>query len=339
MAATECHRLTAPALGGVSRPLAAAAAMEIPPCVRIILCSAIGMRTTCTHVVRNGFAPPRPAVEPDSKCGGHSHERATSTCRAARSESCGRRRRRSSAITCCASTRQPPHALRPRRFRRLHRGLREPHGRHGRHRLCLFRRGKLRAAAELKKLGDTWGREAEAAFSVEQPLQEHGIGTELMGRVIRAARNRGVQHLCISCLADNDKMRAIARHYEADLRFEYGEVVGEIVPAGRRITFPARRGRRRPLRLHDGGARSAQSRRQSGVTHTREAPHHFVRDCVRHARVRSNREMRNESMRKKAQCHSKHDKNDDFSQHIAIECACVSFQFAISCQQNDRTCT
>ena len=63
----------------------------------------------------------------------------------------------------------------------------------------------MRAAAELKKLGDTWGREAEAAFSVEQPLQEHGIGTELMGRVIRAARNRGIQHLCVSCLAENEQ--------------------------------------------------------------------------------------------------------------------------------------
>ena len=91
---------------------------------------------------------------------------------------------------------------------------------------------QLRAAAELKKLGDTWGREAEAAFSVEQPLQEHGIGTELMGRVIRAARNRGVQQLCISCLAENGKMRAIARHFDAELRFEYGEIVGEIVPRG-----------------------------------------------------------------------------------------------------------
>ncbi len=91
---------------------------------------------------------------------------------------------------------------------------------------------EVRAAAELKKLGDQWGREAEAAFSVEQPLQEQGIGTELMGRVIRAARNRGVQHLCMSCLAENGKMRAIARKYEAELRFEYGEVIGEIVPEG-----------------------------------------------------------------------------------------------------------
>ena len=91
---------------------------------------------------------------------------------------------------------------------------------------------EVRAAAELKKLGDSWGNEAEAAFSVEQPLQEQGIGTELMGKVIRAARNRGVQHLCVSCLAENGKMRAIARKYEAELRFEYGEVIGEIVPDG-----------------------------------------------------------------------------------------------------------
>jgi len=89
---------------------------------------------------------------------------------------------------------------------------------------------EVRAAAELKKLGDTWGHEAEAAFSVEQALQEQGIGTELMGRVIRAARNRGIQHLCICCLAENGKMRTIARKYEAELRFEYGEVIGEIVP-------------------------------------------------------------------------------------------------------------
>jgi RimJ/RimL family protein N-acetyltransferase len=91
--------------------------------------------------------------------------------------------------------------------------------------------GQVRGAAELKKLGDTWGQEAEAAFSVEAAYQEQGIGTELMGRIIRAARNRGVQHIYLSCLAENAKMQAIARKYEAELHFEYGEVVGEIVPA------------------------------------------------------------------------------------------------------------
>jgi GNAT superfamily N-acetyltransferase len=88
----------------------------------------------------------------------------------------------------------------------------------------------VRAAAELRKLGDTWGFEAEAAFSVEKEFQDQGLGTELMGRVIRAARNRGLQRLYMSCLAENTKMQAIARKHEADLRFEFGEVVGEIVP-------------------------------------------------------------------------------------------------------------
>lgn len=89
---------------------------------------------------------------------------------------------------------------------------------------------QIRAAAELRKLGDTWGTEAEAAFSVEPNFQEKGIGTELMGRVIRSARNRGVHHLFMSCLAENAKMQKIAKKHEADLRFEYGEVVGDIVP-------------------------------------------------------------------------------------------------------------
>ena len=92
--------------------------------------------------------------------------------------------------------------------------------------------GEIRAVAELRKLGDTWGSEAEAAFSVERAYQDRGIGGDLMGRVIRTARNRGIERLYMSCLAENAKMQAIARRHEADLRFEYGEVIGEIVPDG-----------------------------------------------------------------------------------------------------------
>lgn len=89
---------------------------------------------------------------------------------------------------------------------------------------------EVRAAAELRKLGDRWGTDAEAAFSVEKTHQDHGLGTELMGRVIRSARNRGIHRLYMSCLAENSKMQAIARKHEADLKFEYGEVIGEILP-------------------------------------------------------------------------------------------------------------
>ena len=89
---------------------------------------------------------------------------------------------------------------------------------------------EVHAAAELRKLGDRWGDEAEAAFSVEKDFQDHGLGTELMGRVIRSARNRGIHRLYMSCLAENSKMQSIARKHEADLKFEYGEVIGEILP-------------------------------------------------------------------------------------------------------------
>jgi GNAT superfamily N-acetyltransferase len=95
---------------------------------------------------------------------------------------------------------------------------------------AFFLDGEARAAAELRKLGDTWGREAEAAFSVEPAFQDQGIGTALMGRVIRAARNRGVQQLYMSCLAENTKMQVIARKHGSVLRFEYGEVIGNIMP-------------------------------------------------------------------------------------------------------------
>lgn len=89
---------------------------------------------------------------------------------------------------------------------------------------------KVGAVAELRKIGETWGHQAEAAFSVEAEYRDKGIATELMGRVIRSARNRGVSHLIMSCMADNAKMQAVARHYDAELRFEADEVIGEILP-------------------------------------------------------------------------------------------------------------
>jgi len=93
----------------------------------------------------------------------------------------------------------------------------------------------LRGVSELRPLGDSWGEMAEAAFSVEPGFQDKGIATELMGRIIRSARNRGVGHLYVSCLAENKKMQRIAKKYDAELRFEYGEVLGEILPEHRSL--------------------------------------------------------------------------------------------------------
>lgn len=90
--------------------------------------------------------------------------------------------------------------------------------------------GVVRAAAELKRMGDVWSNSAEAAFSVESQFANRGLATELMAHIILAARNRGVRHLVLNCLAENIKMQAIARKYHADLHLEHGDVVAEIIP-------------------------------------------------------------------------------------------------------------
>ena len=73
-----------------------------------------------------------------------------------------------------------------------------------------FLDGTLRGAAELRP-ASPFAREAEAAFSVEQPWQSHGVGTVLLEHVLLAARNRGVTALAMQCLADNRRMQQLAR--------------------------------------------------------------------------------------------------------------------------------
>ncbi|MEQ1716802.1 MAG: GNAT family N-acetyltransferase [Hyphomicrobium sp.] len=90
--------------------------------------------------------------------------------------------------------------------------------------------GVVRAAAELKRNGATWGHTAEAAFSVESKFANKGLATELMGHIILSARNRGVHHLVMNCLAENLRMQAIARKYHAELHLEHGDVTADIIP-------------------------------------------------------------------------------------------------------------
>jgi GNAT superfamily N-acetyltransferase len=90
--------------------------------------------------------------------------------------------------------------------------------------------GVLRGAAELRHIGGMFSREAEAAFSIEQPWQSHGVGSALLERTLLSARNRGVKSLAMHCLADNRRMQQLARKFEADLKFDFGSVVGEVDP-------------------------------------------------------------------------------------------------------------
>ncbi|MGI9406420.1 MAG: GNAT family N-acetyltransferase [Hyphomicrobiaceae bacterium] len=96
--------------------------------------------------------------------------------------------------------------------------------------------GAVRGVAELRMLEQSWSCDAEAAFSVERPWREQGIGTELMGHVLRAARNRNVTQLHMACVTENRTMQHIAQKHEAQLRYEYGTVTGDIIPDGPSIS-------------------------------------------------------------------------------------------------------
>jgi GNAT superfamily N-acetyltransferase len=88
--------------------------------------------------------------------------------------------------------------------------------------------GALRGVAELRPLGKGFADEAEAAFSIEKDWQSHGVGSALLERTLLAARNRGIKLLHMACLANNARMVELARKFDADLKFDFGSVVGEV---------------------------------------------------------------------------------------------------------------
>jgi hypothetical protein len=63
---------------------------------------------------------------------------------------------------------------------------------------------------------------------VENEWQSHGVGSALLERTLLTARNRGIAHLHMACLADNRRMQQLARKFDAELSFDFGEVVAEV---------------------------------------------------------------------------------------------------------------
>ena len=90
--------------------------------------------------------------------------------------------------------------------------------------------GVLRGSAELRVYNPPFSREAEAAFSIEQPWQSHGVGSALLERTLLSARNRRITSLHMHCLADNERMQELAQKFDAELTFDFGSVVGELDP-------------------------------------------------------------------------------------------------------------
>jgi len=89
--------------------------------------------------------------------------------------------------------------------------------------------GILRGAGELRSVGEPFGESVEAVFSVETNWRQRGVGSELMARLVRAARNRRAETLYMTYLANNVGMQALARKSDGSLSFDAGEIDGRVI--------------------------------------------------------------------------------------------------------------
>lgn len=100
--------------------------------------------------------------------------------------------------------------------------------------------GIMRGAGELRGVGAAILHQgaAECAFSVEKDWRRRGIGTQFMNRLVRAARNRNIDTLRLSCLSQNQAMIGLAKGFSAELSFETEETTGKLLaktPSGSSI--------------------------------------------------------------------------------------------------------
>lgn len=95
--------------------------------------------------------------------------------------------------------------------------------------LGFFVAGEVRGIAELVRLDDPWPPAAELALSVEEPYQDHGIGSALMRHSLVVAQNRLIGTVYLIFLLENRKMLHIARKVAAKLAIREGQVEGEIL--------------------------------------------------------------------------------------------------------------
>lgn len=98
-------------------------------------------------------------------------------------------------------------------------------------RIGVFFEAKLGGVCELH-LDPADPTRAEAAFSLEAPYRGLGHGACMFRAVLSAARSQGVERLTLQCLRENAAMRAIARRFADELRFEGSELTATLcVPA------------------------------------------------------------------------------------------------------------
>jgi len=91
-----------------------------------------------------------------------------------------------------------------------------------------FEDGVLRGVAELRA-GKPSSQTGELSLTVERAWQNRGLGTRLLERALRIARNRGFTSLFLLCLPENVKMQHVARKFADRMTFQDGDVEVRIV--------------------------------------------------------------------------------------------------------------
>lgn len=120
-----------------------------------------------------------------------------------------------------------------------------------------FRDGELRAVGELHPSSADGACDGEIAITVETGWQNRGIGTELLRRLINAARNRGLRRVCLLCMAENARIRHLVEKLEGSLHGDLGQREGSIAPLPPTFATLLEEG------LEDGGALLARLRKLS----------------------------------------------------------------------------
>jgi predicted acetyltransferase len=88
----------------------------------------------------------------------------------------------------------------------------------------------LRAVGELRWPATAAAREGEIAITVERRYQDRGIGTELLRRLLTAARNRGIRRVHLVCMAENRRVRRLVEKLGGELRSELGQASAVLRP-------------------------------------------------------------------------------------------------------------
>jgi hypothetical protein len=88
--------------------------------------------------------------------------------------------------------------------------------------------GAVRGVAELRRFGAGSEHQAEAAFTVEGPFIDLGMGTALMAAVIAEARCGGVSDILTCFDIRNGRMRRVAQKFDGSVSVDGSECVGRI---------------------------------------------------------------------------------------------------------------